>query len=552
MREEPQTPTTGLGLALDRQAAVHRTVPSRTWIVAAALALVCSLSWLHQAYYDFENDDAYISYRYARHWAEGLGPVFNPGERVEGYSNFLLVAALALVVRLGGDVVVAARLLGTLGMFGVVLLGYALLRLCFRRDAALAVAGGLALALHGGLAAWARSGMETVPLACMLLLAQFVFLGELERRQQHWRSGLLFAVVALLRADGFLHGAATALFLLPQRQHRRRLLGFALAFAALVLPYFLWRWQYYGHFFPNPYYLRTGGDLHQQLRGIFYVHNFVVPFGGVLLFALPLLLLWLREPARDAARAYLATCVTVFGAYIVWVGGDYMPMGRFFVPNVAALVCLQLEAVAAVASRLVGRAAGEATADSRRGAPQPATSAAPRPVVAGILAACIALSGLMPTLNPRRQPQNRAILARVQVEQWTLAGRWLAAHVAPGKLLAAEPVGALGYYSRLPIIDMLGVNDTHIAHLDTGSLGHSTAGHEKRDFEYVLSRRPQLIFRGVGPQCSGDGEVRRYADGSSYTCRCIPLGSGPDANNLGEVQQAPLFLRYEDRDTGSN
>ena len=40
-------------------------------------------------------DDAFISFRYARNLLEGNGLVWNPGERVEGYSNFLWVLELA-------------------------------------------------------------------------------------------------------------------------------------------------------------------------------------------------------------------------------------------------------------------------------------------------------------------------------------------------------------------------------------------------------------------------------------------------------------------------
>ena len=43
----------------------------------------------------FLTDDAYISFRYARNLIEGHGLVFNPGERVEGYSNLLRVLDLA-------------------------------------------------------------------------------------------------------------------------------------------------------------------------------------------------------------------------------------------------------------------------------------------------------------------------------------------------------------------------------------------------------------------------------------------------------------------------
>lgn len=40
-------------------------------------------------------DDAYISLRYAWQWVNGAGIVWQPGDRVEGYTNFLQVALLA-------------------------------------------------------------------------------------------------------------------------------------------------------------------------------------------------------------------------------------------------------------------------------------------------------------------------------------------------------------------------------------------------------------------------------------------------------------------------
>ena len=52
------------------------------------------LAWLsHVAW--FLCDDAFISFRYARNLLEGHGLVFNPGEYVEGYSNFLWTLELA-------------------------------------------------------------------------------------------------------------------------------------------------------------------------------------------------------------------------------------------------------------------------------------------------------------------------------------------------------------------------------------------------------------------------------------------------------------------------
>jgi arabinofuranosyltransferase len=47
--------------------------------------------------WDDVTDDAYISFRYVERWVEGLGLTFNPGERVEGFSNPLWVGLLAAV-----------------------------------------------------------------------------------------------------------------------------------------------------------------------------------------------------------------------------------------------------------------------------------------------------------------------------------------------------------------------------------------------------------------------------------------------------------------------
>ncbi len=56
----------------------------------ALLAWFASVSW-------FLTDDAFISFRYARNLLEGHGLAFNPGERVEGYTNFLWVLELAAI-----------------------------------------------------------------------------------------------------------------------------------------------------------------------------------------------------------------------------------------------------------------------------------------------------------------------------------------------------------------------------------------------------------------------------------------------------------------------
>jgi hypothetical protein len=501
-------------------------------VTSGVLLLLCVGAWIQQSWQDFAADDAFISYRYATHWANGLGPVFNAGERVEGYTNFLLTAILALAARTGADVHAVSRTLGTLCSFALLWVVFHLATARFKRPAWVGLAAAICLAVHAGVAVFARSGLETVPLTLAVAAAQATFLWEIQARRSHWRSALVFAVAALLRADGFLWFVATALFCLIRRTPAKRLASLVGPFVLVVVPWFVWRWSYYGDLLPNTWYLRTGGDIHQQLRGLFYLYKFIGAFGGWLLFGLPLLLWILRDPHRDAMRLYLGVGVALQTIYVVWLGGDHMPMGRFLIPAVPALTILVLEAIVEIV---------ESVRRSHALAPQAATA------TAVLLCGLAAFSGLAPVLVPRREPQSHVVETRLQTEHWTRAGHWFRAHLPPGTLLATDVTGAVAYYSQLPIVDMLGVNDRHIAHRRVEGMGRGTAAHEKSDFDYVLSRQPAVIFRGVWESTCETGATKRYADGSTYIERCVALGPGHMTNRRGETRPAHLYLWYEER-----
>src|SRR5438874_2520767 len=79
----------------------------------AALAGGTAILYIHGwLYFHYTSDDAYISYRYARNLADGVGLVWNPGQHVEGYSNFSWVLTLAGLHKLGADIVLSGRWLG--------------------------------------------------------------------------------------------------------------------------------------------------------------------------------------------------------------------------------------------------------------------------------------------------------------------------------------------------------------------------------------------------------------------------------------------------------
>src|SRR5574341_222244 len=67
-------------------------------------------------------DDAYISFRYAQNAIRGYGLVFNPNERVEGFTNFLWTALMVPLEGAHVDVGRASMLLGALFALGVIAL----------------------------------------------------------------------------------------------------------------------------------------------------------------------------------------------------------------------------------------------------------------------------------------------------------------------------------------------------------------------------------------------------------------------------------------------
>jgi hypothetical protein len=133
-------------------------VVRRYWPVVVAAVLLVP----HALMFDFVNDDAYISFRYARNLAEHGQLVFNLGERVEGFTNFLWTVLLAGGIKLGLSPVLTSRFFGI--AFGVGTMAVAVrlsLRLDRDKPSRWHLVAPLGLAATGPSPAGARAGLET-------------------------------------------------------------------------------------------------------------------------------------------------------------------------------------------------------------------------------------------------------------------------------------------------------------------------------------------------------------------------------------------------------
>src|SRR5262245_43384188 len=98
----------------------HGTVPEAPpgegrWLRAALLlALLTACAWEIWRNAAYVVDDVFINLRYAQHLVDGAGLVFNPGERVEGYTNVTEVLLAALCLRLGLDPIAGLKAVAVL------------------------------------------------------------------------------------------------------------------------------------------------------------------------------------------------------------------------------------------------------------------------------------------------------------------------------------------------------------------------------------------------------------------------------------------------------
>jgi arabinofuranosyltransferase len=457
------------------------------------LTLTLGLSLLHQLLFATVTEDALVSFRYAQNIADGNGPVFNPGERVEGYTNFLWLVLIALPrAAFGADVQTTAVVFGVLAALGCVLLSYLLVnRIIAGADAeprpAIGVAAAVLTASAGGLAVYGPSGSE-VPLFVLLLLAVCYSLAA----RRPVVAGVLVAFAVMTSPEGLVVAVLGGLWLAGAALRKKHSwwapVGYVLGALVFLIPRLAWRATFYQHFVPAPLAAKLGGAFGSQVAaGWPYLSGFALAHQGFLLLGLiaaVALLLRRTEPAEASgvtaveARALIwllfAIAATVAAAAVL-IGGDPGPSWRLLAP-VPPLI-----AVAAVS------AYGVLTVDAgAKPSPRPrAWPAATRlvPVTAcGLAGIAVLVSVFSPNMLDRVRDW------RAHGTELTEIGGWLGRYLPPGSVVSAAAPGALAAHGgQLLIIDVLGRTDDHIAREGRHDDGVTT------DYDYVVNgRRPTV------------------------------------------------------------
>jgi hypothetical protein len=490
-------------------------------ILLAIISALVVLAWFNR----FIQDDAFISFRYADNLARGFGLVWNPGERVEGYTNFLWTLLMGAVHVFHGDPVVWSMAIGLAAFAGSLFLTYRIALQVFQSDDV----GLLAVILVGTnytFSAYATGGLETSLHALLYLAVIYSVIRPLRlrvcRSADALKISLLLALAMLLRLDSAMLCCAVFVFAGVTIVRQSAPLGSKAAcaaallapFAAIMALWFAWKFSYYGDILPNTFYVKVS-SVRDVTRGFVYLDRFCSSYllYPILLVSAFSMFSFFRSIRAELLLIFLVAFAWI--AYVIKVGGDFMEF-RFMVPVIPLFVILFLWVLLFFAKTMTIRA--------------------------GMI--LLVLIGSVHHVITFAYDPNDGIESIQELhahivapdEQWGEIGKVLGKAFAydPRVSLATTAAGAIPYYARLTSIDMLGLNDKYIARF--GHYFGRAAGHERiATLAYLKQREVNLIVS------------HPYVDLRTEHVIKVPLIPGVDNKDLpnSKAVEIPLDALYK-------
>lgn len=261
-------------------------------LFGASLAIFLAGTYL---FYPVTLEDAFITFRYARHLADGYGyGIWNIGEPpVEGITTVLWPLILGLAQYAGLSLFHTAKIISILAGIGTISLFFATDRAlqrsgenaAYRRafpDGAFPLMG-FATALYFPMSWYATTGMESSLFVCLITAA--LLLPIIARNG----FGLLIPIaiaLTLIRPEGVLFAVIIfgghTLYLWKSGEKSGLCLITAISAVLTFTLLTAIRYFYFGDMLPNTYYAKASGGLHHMLSGLQYTAKFLVASAPIL------------------------------------------------------------------------------------------------------------------------------------------------------------------------------------------------------------------------------------------------------------------------------
>lgn len=460
---------------------LNRFTSNSQRLLLIAIVILTAIAWGNRFIYD----DAFISFRYAQHLAEGHGLVWNIGETpIEGYTNFLWTLLMSLAFVASVDPILFSWIIGILCFIGSLILTYLIAKNLTHNPNW----GILAVVLVGTnftFNAFATSGLETQLQAMLILCAVWgvhrMVSAKAISSSQLIILGVVFSLLLMVRLDSAIFIAILGLVLLDRilrtessfASKIKQLAVLALPIILIIGSWMLWKLDFYGNILPNTFYAKVGGKTFVYVRGIFYQLGFWLSYW---LFPFPFLIAWaVIKRKLTQLEIQLTVIIAIWITYLIYVGGDHMEF-RFMVSVIPLLMIVIVSILAKIIQQTSLR------------------------MIFILLIGTGTISHMITYENsPFKTHQtsipNLLAPSTTPLDNWDIAGQALgkALNYDRTVTIAINPAGIIPYYTQARTIDMLGLNDRWIARNGVPYL--TLAAHEKiTTFDYLLTQDVNLLI----------------------------------------------------------
>ena len=327
----------------------HKLLRQGSWVIYA-LALFYYLAFIIRTGFLIGDttyfslfDDAMIAMRYARNMADGYGLVWNQGEYIEGYTNFLWTVWMAVIHLLRVPESKTSLVVAISGA-AILLTNINLIRKIaseFTGNALVILASMAFSAFNYSLIYWTIRGMEV---GIITLLLNFVILLSLQlnKRFSGRKFALLLVILGLMlltRTDCiilfFIIGSWLS-FTVDRKNRMRVILLFLGTLVFFMGGHTLFRILYYHDPLPNTFYLKVSGTpvTDRILRGIQVYFMWLVTFFIPVLLILVTGVITQLKKLLDSRFLLILSPFLMMSAYSVYVGGDaweWMPYANRYI-----------------------------------------------------------------------------------------------------------------------------------------------------------------------------------------------------------------------------
>ncbi len=423
--------------------------------LAAACALIfLAVAWAKNGLWGFPLDDPWIHLCFARNLVEfGSFSYFRDQLATSGSTSpayTFLLAAFYLFYK--NEFIISY----TLGIIFSCLTAFAfwkLVRLDFKNDAWFAVAAALIMALQPKIALIAVSGMETTMFIFFVIAALYFYKTANVRCL-----GIMLGLVLWCRPDGLILWVAVAVdYGLRRFAETKKPVGghepfftlkgllavFAIALA-MGAAYGAFNFHLSGDILPNTYKAKLTYYgalsplvfLQREVLGYFFSREFL-PISIFFVVGTGCVLVSVLRGGYSAYALYLIFAFGFVAAYCINIPFAHR-FGRYMMPLIPCYIVISMLGLRAAALGAARACKREAVGNA-------------------LCIACAALAVVLASVYLIKDSKEYAYFCKYQNDRQVAAGRWIEAHTPSQAIIATHDIGAIAFYGKRKIIDMVGL-----------------------------------------------------------------------------------------------